>query len=205
MFTSSPIRTPKTVMAKPSKKSRRNNASPPAVELAPRPRVRRASAANPGAADVRAHGRAYRAPRESHGSQCQADYRWDAGKARARFTCWFVQPQIARLSEAMIVAGDMMIGGRSSGDGPDARADGRTRPLSRLRAVATPRPGGGGVAPPRNVDARDAVGAGRRAREIFLPASYWEHTKPGNFHPASATKPTRSPFSPCGRRCPKGG
>jgi len=35
---------PGTVMAKPSKKSRRNKASPPAVELAPRVAPRRSSA-----------------------------------------------------------------------------------------------------------------------------------------------------------------
>src|SRR5271169_6092916 len=50
------------------------------------PLVGRAADANPGAVDVWAHGRAYRARREPHGSPRSADHRWDVGEARARLT-----------------------------------------------------------------------------------------------------------------------
>ena len=125
------------------------------------PRVGRAAAANPGAADARAHGRAYRAPREPHGSPRSPDHRGDAGKARAISTD-FIRANTDRRRRPDE-------GRRSSGDGPNARADGRTRPLSRLRAAAGSPPGRDGVASPRNVAAAcDAVGAGRSGREIFL-------------------------------------
>ena len=147
--------------------ARRRTRPPPRAA----PRVGRAADANPGAADMRAHGRAYRAHREPHGSPYQADHRRDAGKARAGSTCW-----LRATTDRSAQRGDDRRphhddGGRSSGDGPNDQADGRARPLSRLRVVAAPRPGGGGVASPRNVAAaRNAVSARRRAREIFLLA-----------------------------------
>ena len=158
-------------MAKPSKKSRRNKASPPAVELAPR----RASAER----------------------RLQILERLTCGLTVAHIarlenlTVHRVRQIIAGMLEKRELDPPDWIratadrpaqrgddrgahhddGGRSSGDGPNDQADARARPLSRLRAVAAPRPGGGGVAPPRNVaDARNAVGARRRAREIFLLA-----------------------------------
>ena len=61
-------------------------------------------------------------------------------------------------------------GGRSSGYGPDDQADGRARPLSRLRDAAALCSGRYGVSPPRGFDAARTVGARQEAREIFLPA-----------------------------------
>lgn len=112
---------------------------------------------------MRPPGGAYRARREHDGSRRSADHRWDALEKRERDpSAGFVQLTIARLSEAMIIARNMILGG-------DLQAMDRmiklTGELGRYHGFAPPRR----PAPPRNL-ARDAVGARRRAREIFLLA-----------------------------------
>ena len=83
----------------------------------------------------------------------------------------FVQLQIARLSEAMIVARTMMMEGDLQAMD---RMIGLTRELDRYHGFARPRlPLPAETASPRNVAvARDAGGAGRSGREIFLLARY---------------------------------
>jgi hypothetical protein len=162
-------------MAKPSKKSRRDKASPPAVELAPRLAPHRASAER----RMRILERLTRGLTVAHIARLEnltvhRVRQIIAGMLEKRELdppAGFVQLQIARLSAAMIVARTMMIEGDSSGDGPNNRADARARPLSRLRAAAASPPGRYGVASPRNVAAaRVAVGARGSGREIFLLA-----------------------------------
>jgi hypothetical protein len=113
-------------MAKPSKKSRRDKASPPAVELAPRLAPRRASAER----------RMRILERLTCGHRVRQFIAGMLEKRELDPPAGFVQLQIARLSEAMIVARTMMMEG-------DLQAMDRmielTRELDRYHGFARPR------------------------------------------------------------------
>ena len=130
-------------MAKPSKKSSRNKASPPAVELAHRLAPRRASAER-------------------------------RLRIQERLTSGLTVAHIARIENLTVHRIRQIIAGmleKRELDQPVGFV--QLRPLSRLRAVAACPPDRGGVVPPRSLAAaRDAVGARRSGREIFLLARH---------------------------------
>ena len=162
-------------MAKPSKKSRRDRASPPAVELAPRLAPRRASAER----RMRILERLTCGLTVAHIARVEnltvhRVRQIIAGMLEKRELdppAGFVQLQIARLSEAMIVARTMMMEGDLQAMD---RMIGLTRELDRYHGFARPRlPLPAETASPRLATSPPRAmlaAAGRSGREIFLLA-----------------------------------